>query len=219
MDKLKRSQSIRTFIWWYIICSKAGMGIAGAIVGFLLDSFGYIPDNEQTYCCTYRISIDAYIDTYNFPYNKWRSSFIIIKLPMNITKRYKQNSIFNMGKYSNSPLIEQRADPFIYKHTDGYYYFTGSVPSFDYIELRRSNTLDGLKNAETFKIWEKHNSGIMSQHIWAPEIHYLDGKWYIYFAASKVDDIWRLRPYVLECQGQNPLVDEWVELGQMQLAR
>ena len=25
----------------------------------------------------------------------------------------------------NAPLIEQRADPFVYKHTDGYYYFTG----------------------------------------------------------------------------------------------
>ena len=26
------------------------------------------------------------------------------------------------------PLIEQRADPYIYRHSDGYYYFTASVP-------------------------------------------------------------------------------------------
>jgi len=58
----------------------------------------------------------------------------------------------------------------------------------------------------------------MSQHVWAPEIHYLDGKWYVYFAASEVDDIWKLRPYVLECKGQDPLNDEWIELGQMQAA-
>ncbi|TCO03649.1 glycoside hydrolase family 43 protein [Natronoflexus pectinivorans] len=124
-----------------------------------------------------------------------------------------------MEKYnSNKPLIEQRADPFIYKHTDGFYYFTGSVPSYDRIELRRAETIEGLKNAKTFDVWHKHDAGIMSQHIWAPEIHYLDGKWYIYFAASKVDDIWRLRPYVLECKGQDPLIDEWIELGQMQAA-
>ena len=118
----------------------------------------------------------------------------------------------------NSPLIEQRADPFIYKHIDGYYYFTGSVPSYDCIELRKSKTLNGLKDAETFNVWHKHKTGPMSQHIWAPEIHYLDGKWYIYFAGSEVDDIWKLRPYVLKCKGQDPLKDEWIELGQMQAA-
>jgi len=116
----------------------------------------------------------------------------------------------------NSPIVEQRADPFVYKHTDGYYYFTGSVPSYDSIELRRAKTLNELQEAETFNVWKKHDSGPMSQHVWAPEIHYLDGKWYVYFAASEANDIWKLRPYVLECKGQNPLNDEWIELGQMQ---
>lgn len=115
-------------------------------------------------------------------------------------------------------LVEQRADPFVYKHTDGYYYFTGSVPSYDCIELRRAKALNELQEAKTFNIWQKHDFGPMSQHVWAPEIHYLDGKWYIYFAASEVDDIWKLRPYVLECKGQDPLNDEWIELGQMQAA-
>jgi GH43 family beta-xylosidase len=118
----------------------------------------------------------------------------------------------------NSLIVEQRADPFVYKHTDGYYYFTGSVPSYDSIELRRAKSLNELQEAETFNVWKKHDSGPMSQHVWAPEIHYLDGKWYVYFAASEVDDIWKLRPYVLECKGQNPLEDEWIELGQMQAA-
>ena len=123
-----------------------------------------------------------------------------------------------MTLQTNSPLVEQRADPFVYKHSDGFYYFTGSVPTYDRIELRKSATLEGLKDAETFDIWFKHDSGPMSRHIWAPEIHYLDGKWYIYFAASEEDDIWALRPYVLECKGQDPLNDEWVELGMMQAA-
>ncbi len=124
-----------------------------------------------------------------------------------------------MGTTENkSLLVEQRADPFVYKHTDGYYYFTGSVPSYDFIELRRAKSIKELQQAETFNIWQKHETGPMSQHIWAPELHYLDGKWYIYFAASEVDDIWKLRPYVLECKGQDPINDEWIELGQMQAA-
>jgi GH43 family beta-xylosidase len=29
----------------------------------------------------------------------------------------------------------------------------------------------------------------MAVHIWAPEIHFIDGKWYIYFTAGRSDDI------------------------------
>ena len=56
----------------------------------------------------------------------------------------------------------------------------------------------------------------MSRHIWAPELHYIDGRWYIYFAASRQDDIWRLRPYILCCEGQDPMKDDWKELGKIQ---
>ena len=47
------------------------------------------------------------------------------------------------------PLIEQRADPYIYRHTDGYYYFTASVPLYDRIELRRAKTIAELATAPT----------------------------------------------------------------------
>lgn len=116
------------------------------------------------------------------------------------------------------PLIEQRADPYVYKHTDGYYYFTASVPAYDCIELRRATNIEGLKTAQTVRVWEKHESGMMSEHIWAPELHYLDDKWYIYFAAGERDNKWEIRPYVLECTGQDPLTDEWIERGKMQKA-
>ena len=87
-----------------------------------------------------------------------------------------------------NPLVEQRADPWIYKHTDGYYYFTASVPAYDCIELRRARTIQELGTAEPVVIWRKHEKGRMSGHIWAPELHYIDGKWYIYFAAGGSDE-------------------------------
>ena len=116
----------------------------------------------------------------------------------------------------NKPFIEQRADPYVYRHTDGNYYFTASVPDYDKIILRKSPTLQGLADAEEKCIWKKHESGDMSKHIWAPELHYIDGKFYIYFAASRAEEIWRLRPYILECTGQDPLNDEWIEKGMIQ---
>ena len=33
-----------------------------------------------------------------------------------------------------------------------------------------------------------------------------------------MDDIWAISPYVLECKGNDPFLDEWEELGQMQSA-
>ncbi len=118
----------------------------------------------------------------------------------------------------NRPWIEQRADPYVIKDDDGRYYFTASVPEYDRIVLRCSDTLTGLKDAKEKEVWHRHESGVMSQHIWAPELHYLFGKWYIYFAASRKDDIWALRPYVLECEGSDPMTGKWIEKGQMQCA-
>ncbi|WP_018931792.1 family 43 glycosylhydrolase [Gracilibacillus lacisalsi] len=113
------------------------------------------------------------------------------------------------------PFIEQRADPYLYKHTDGYYYFTGSYPLYDRVVLRRAKTIDELPQAEEKVIWWKHESGIMSEHIWAPEIHFIDGKWYVHVAAGDKDDVWAIRPYVLECDAENPLEGEWIEKGQI----
>ena len=72
-----------------------------------------------------------------------------------------------------NPWIQQRADPYVYKHKDGNYYFTASVPTYDRLVLRKSDTLDGLSKAPETVIWTKHEEGIMGAHIWAPELHYL----------------------------------------------
>lgn len=68
----------------------------------------------------------------------------------------------------NKPWIMQRADPYVYRHTDGTYYFTASIPAYDGIVLRRADSLKGLAEAPEKEIWHKHESGIMSCHIWAP---------------------------------------------------
>ena len=116
----------------------------------------------------------------------------------------------------NKPWIMQRADPYVYRHTDGTYWFTASVPAYDRIVLRRADTLGALADAEETTVWRCHESGPMSKHIWAPELHHIFGKWYIYFAGGERDDIWKIRPYVLECEGSDPLTDKWTELGIMQ---
>ncbi len=117
----------------------------------------------------------------------------------------------------SNPILPQRADPHVLLHGDGHYYFTATVPGYDRIEIRRSRTLGGLPAAEAKVVWHKHASGPMSHHIWAPEIHHLDGKWYIYFAAGRAEAVWDIRMYVLENPSPNPLEGEWAEKGQIKM--
>lgn len=116
----------------------------------------------------------------------------------------------------NQPLIEQRADPYVYKHTDGYYYFTASVPEYNRIILRKSKKIQDLRNAKEVIIWNRHEMGDMSFNIWAPELHYINDAWYIYFAAGKAEKNWHIRPFVLECKEEDPMEGSWTELGMMQ---
>lgn len=152
-------------------------------------------------------------DKYSYRGVSWES--------IDLEKFKTESKILIKGKIKElsypEPLVEQRADPYIYKHNDGYYYFTGSYPDYDRIVLRRAKNISDLKEAEEHVIWEKYDEGEMSKHIWAPELHYIDGKWYIYFAGGRKEDVWAIRPYILECQSDNPLTGKWVEKGKLNI--
>ena len=113
---------------------------------------------------------------------------------------------------TKTPFIPQRADPYVL-HEGDKWYFTASVPAYDCIALRCADTLAGLRDAEETVIWRAHAHGPMSKHIWAPEIHRIDGTWYVYFAAGEQEDIWKIRPWVLRCEGDDPLAGTWTEMG------
>ena len=117
------------------------------------------------------------------------------------------------------PLIEQRADPFIHKHSDGYYYFTASVPAYDEIELRRSRTIAGLASATPVMVWRKPDTGPYSDLVWAPEIHFNQDAWYVYFAAAPSreikDGLFQHRMYAISSQAENPLEGEWTFEGRI----
>ena len=134
---------------------------------------------------------------------------------------YSVRGTVKAADYAN-PFITERADPYVVRGGDGSYYFTASYPAYgnvnkgyDRIILRQSNTVAGLAKAQEKTIWQAHGSGIMAKHIWAPEMHYIGGKWYIFFAAGSSSDIWAIRPYVLRCDG-DPMTGTWTECGQMQ---
>ncbi|XVS66913.1 family 43 glycosylhydrolase [Actinosynnema sp. CA-299493] len=119
------------------------------------------------------------------------------------------------GLPTRNPLVEQRADPFITRPVNGMYYLTGSVPEYDRVVVRGAATLDGLADARERTIWRRPPSGKMGGYIWAPELHRIDGKWYVYFAAGDSDDPFRIRTYVLESAKDDPREGGWELKGQV----
>lgn len=126
--------------------------------------------------------------------------------------------------YAN-PFIPERADPYIVKGRDGYYYFTASYPmksdedeeGYDRVVLRRAKTICGLMEAEEITIWRADETTQSHRFIWAPELHYIGGRWYIFYAGSgSAEDRWAFDCHVLQCQSDNPYTGEWKEQGKFQ---
>jgi len=117
-----------------------------------------------------------------------------------------------------NPLLKQRADPQILRHSDGWYYLMATVPEYDRLELRRARSIAGLVGAEAQVVWRQHAQGPMSRHIWAPELHFIDGRWFIYFSAGEAKEPWKIRMWVLENDSANPQEGRWIERGQLKTA-
>jgi GH43 family beta-xylosidase len=125
------------------------------------------------------------------------------------------NNSFSQSLQFDNPLAEKRADPWVIKTDDGVYYLIATVPEYDRIVIRKANSINGLKGAEEKEVWHKHEKGVMGHHIWAPELHKIDGKWYIYFAAGEVENIWNIRMWVLSNPSEDPMKGEWKEEGRI----
>jgi GH43 family beta-xylosidase len=108
-----------------------------------------------------------------------------------------------------NPLVLQRADAQIQRHPSGWYYMTASVPEYDRLAVRAARTLAGLATARETVIWRRPASGPMGGHIWAPELHQIDGRWYCYFAAGDSDDVFRIRTYVIASSANDPRELRW----------
>lgn len=110
-----------------------------------------------------------------------------------------------------NPLLSTGPDPWcIYK--DGYYYYMNSMG--DRLELWRTKNMALLGTAPHKTIWTPPATGPYSRDIWAPEIHFLNGKWYVYFAADDGDNQHH-RMYVLENSAVNPMEGNWVFKGKI----
>ena len=110
-----------------------------------------------------------------------------------------------------NPLLPSGADPFSF-YKDGYYYYTHTQGNG--ISLWKTKSLAHLKTAEQKKIFTPPAGTFYSREIWAPEIHFINNKWYTYFAADNGSNN-NHRMYVLENSSLDPMEGEWIFKGKV----
>jgi len=94
-------------------------------------------------------------------------------------------------------------DPHCYLHTDGFYYMPRSEDNG--IALYKSATLSQWRDAQRAFVYQAP-PGLMS--LWAPEIHYVRGNFYMYFALDNGDNA-NHRMYVIRSQSATNPMGSW----------
>ncbi|MEP6750189.1 MAG: glycoside hydrolase family 43 protein [Bacteroidota bacterium] len=110
-----------------------------------------------------------------------------------------------------NPLLPSGPDPYSF-YKDGYYYYTNSLGNR--IGIWKTKSIADLKTAEYKTIYMPPPGTAYSKDLWAPEILFLRGKWYAYFAADDGSNK-NHRLFVLENPSADPMQGEWVLKGKI----
>lgn len=111
-----------------------------------------------------------------------------------------------------NPLLSTGPDPWVI-HKDGFYYYMNTQGNR--ISIYKTKALSQLKAAEIKVVYNAPASGPDSRNIWAPELHFLNNKWYIYYTAGSSADLSTQRMFVLENDQADPTQGTWVAKGQI----
>ncbi|MDE6640610.1 MAG: family 43 glycosylhydrolase [Acetatifactor sp.] len=111
------------------------------------------------------------------------------------------------------PVAYNRADPCICRWNGKYYFIaTNDADNNHTLYVREADTLPGLTEAEERLILDSSTYPGIGGLLWAPEFHEINGKLYIFHAATPGEFFWE-ESHVMELrEGGNPACrDDWSE--------
>jgi len=117
-----------------------------------------------------------------------------------------------------NPLLPSGPDPWVVRDGPSYYYMHTMG---NRIALWRTPDITDLAHAEQRIVWTPPATGPNAHSIWAPELHRIGGKWYIYYSATASghkDDRHR-GVFVLENASRDPMQGSWVDRGRVNTRR
>lgn len=143
---------------------------------------------------------------------KWTSKHRIVAIAALLLVAASTPAAARPSETFTNPLLPLGPDPWVIRH-GGYYYFTDTLGNR--IELWKARYIVDLRSAPSTVVWRAPGYGPGSASLWAPELHFISGKWYIYYAASdkRHDNDAHRRLYVLENAAPDPTKGHWQQLG------
>lgn len=122
-----------------------------------------------------------------------------LTLPRNFMEIYMAEKTYETRTFRN-PVVDHGADPWVVRDGEDYYYcYSGG----NGVCVNKIDALDKITEDGGKKVYTAPGGTMYSAEYWAPELHKIDGKWYIYVAADDGDN-YHHRMYVLECTGDDP---------------
>ncbi len=152
-----------------------------------------------------------------------KNYFFLLLVPLIVACKSSDTSINNptppvtsvdtVGKFRN-PILSPAPDPWV-TYKDGFYYVMHTTGNS--LRIYKTAAISRLNAANPVTVWTPPATGPNSRDIWAPELHNVNGIWYIYYAADNngVDATHRM--FVLENKAADPTTGTWTDRGQLNL--
>lgn len=118
------------------------------------------------------------------------------------------------GPGFTNPILASGPDPWIARDGRTYYLM---VTRGDRLAIRKTTDIARVSAAPEVTVWTPPRVGRNALSIWAPELHRIGGKWFIYYTAapSGWDDNLHRGIFVLEHPGPDPTVGRWIDRGRV----
>jgi GH43 family beta-xylosidase len=104
-----------------------------------------------------------------------------------------------------NPLRPSGADPWVIQWNGFYYYMNTTGAN---LTIWQTKDMTDLAHARKKVVWTPESGEPYSHELWAPELHRLGNKWYIYFAADAGHNSSH-RIFVVENRSVDPLDGSW----------
>ena len=117
------------------------------------------------------------------------------------SKEFPQvKKLFQRGTYPQAVYFE------------GKYYYLCQPSAHNSITVYEADAIDSLPTARQKVVFQDD----VLDHIWSPELHSINGNWYIYFEADTDGNTDNHQLYVIENTSHNPMEGEWALKGPLQ---
>ena len=123
-----------------------------------------------------------------------------VSVPANLDRTWQCKEGYTYREVSNPIYEPSGADPYVIEHEGVYYHCWAGGGG---VKVSKAESIDKVTRDTGSLVWKAPGGTMYSKDIWAPELHYIQGNWYIYVAADDGENA-NHRMYVLKGTTQDP---------------